>query len=491
MSEVQKHRNMMLEKLAEFDDDILEKYLEGQDISIEDINRSLRISTIANQVVPVLCGSSFRNKGVQMLLEAVVNYLPSPLDMPPVTGVHPQTGETLERKPDNGEPFCALAFKVAVDPYVGKLTYFRIYSGNLKNGSYVINPGREKRERITKILRMHANHREEVEEAGAGDIVAGVGLREAVTGDTLCMEKQEILLESIKFPDPVIDVAIEPRTKADQDKIGESLKKLGEEDPTFRTRTDEESGQTIISGMGELHLEIIVDRLLREFKVNANVGKPQVSYKETIKKRSRAEYIFEKQTGGRGQFGHVILEIFPIEEGQGKRFNDRSEPEQIPQEFVPAVEIGAMESLQAGILAGYPVDDLEVNLIGGSYHEVDSSEPAYKIAAAMAIKEALQKGQTVLLEPVMDIEIICPEEYVGDVISDLNARRGKVFSLEENRESKLVKGSVPLAETFGYATSLRSLTQGRASFSMLLKNYAEVPESKSKIIIARRYGLPV
>lgn len=491
MSEVQKHRNMMLEKLAEFDDDILEKYLEGQDISIEDINRSLRISTIANKVVPVLCGSSFRNKGVQMLLEAVVNYLPSPLDMPPVTGVHPQTGETLERKPDSGEPFCALAFKVAVDPYVGKLTYFRIYSGNLKNGSYVINPGREKRERITKILRMHANHREEVEEAGAGDIVAGVGLREAVTGDTLCTEKQEILLESINFPDPVIDVAIEPRTKADQDKIGESLKKLAEEDPTFRTRTDEESGQTIISGMGELHLEIIVDRLLREFKVNANVGKPQVSYKETIKKRSRAEYIFEKQTGGRGQFGHVVLEIFPAEEGQGKRFNDRSEPEQIPQEFVPAVEIGAMESLQAGILAGYPVDDLEVNLIGGSYHEVDSSEPAYKIAAAMAIKEALQKGQTVLLEPVMDIEIICPEEYVGDVISDLNARRGKVFSLEENRESKLVKGSVPLAETFGYATSLRSLTQGRASFSMLLKNYAEVPESKSKIIVARRYGLPV
>lgn len=490
-NDVQRHRNVMLEKLAEFDDNILEKYLEGLDISEEEINRSLRISTIANQLVPVLCGSSFKNKGVQMLLEAVVNYLPSPLDMPPVKGAHPQTGEILERHPDIDEPFCALAFKVAVDSYVGKLTYFRIYSGNLKTGAYVINPGKARRERITKILRMHANHREEIEEARAGDIVAGVGLKDTVTGDTLCTEKHEILLEPINFPEPVIDVAIEPKTKADQDKIGESLKKLAEEDPTFRAKMDEESGQTIISGMGELHLEIIVDRLLREFKVNANVGKPQVSYKETIKKRSRAEYQFEKQTGGRGQFGHVVLELHPAGEGQGKRFTDRSAPEQIPKEFVPAVEIGVMESLQAGILAGYPVDDLEVDLIGGSYHEVDSSELAYKIAAAMAIKEALQNAETVLLEPVMDIEIICPEEYVGDVISDLNARRGRVFSLEENRESKLVKGSVPLAETFGYATSLRSLTQGRASFSMLLKNYAEVPESKSKEIIARRYGLPV
>lgn len=488
---VQKYRNLMLEKLAEFDDNILEKYLEGLDISIAEINSSLRISTIANQVVPVLCGSSFKNKGVQMLLDAVANYLPSPIDMPPIKGIDPRTGEVLERHPDIEEPFCALAFKVAVDPYVGKLTYFRIYSGHLKNGAYVINPGKETRERITKILRMHANHREEIDEAYAGDIVAGVGLRETVTGDTLCIEKSEILLESINFPEPVIDVVIEPKTKADYDKIGESLKRLAEEDPTFRTKMDLESGQMIISGMGELHLEVIIDRLLKEFKVNANVGKPQVSYKETIKKRSRAEYKFEKQTGGRGQFGHVVLELFPSGEGQGKLFIDRSAPEQVPKEFVPAVEIGAIESLQAGILAGYPVDDLEVILIGGSYHEVDSSEPAFKIAAAMALKEALQNAEAVLLEPIMDIEIICPEDYVGDVISDLNARRGRIFSLEENRDSKLVKGSVPLAETFGYATSLRSLTQGRASFSMLLKNYAEVPESRSKEIIARRYGLPV
>lgn len=488
---IQLHHNTLLEKLAEFDDNILEKYLDGQEITIEEINRSLRIATIANQLVPVLCGSSFKNKGVQMLLEAIVNYLPSPLDMPPVKGIHPVTGEILERKPDTEAPFCALAFKVAVDPYVGKLTYFRVYSGSLKNGAYVINPGQEKRERITKILRMHANHREEIDQAYAGDIVAGVGFRETVTGDTLCAEKNEILLESIKFPEPVIDVAIEPKTKADQDKIGESLKRLAEEDPTFRTRMNEESGQTIISGMGELHLEIIIDRLLREFKVNANVGKPQVSYKETIKKRSRADYKFEKQTGGRGQFGHVVLELLPLEEGQGKRFIDRSNPEQIPREFVPAVQTGALEALQAGILAGYPADDLEIILIGGSFHEVDSSEPAFKIAAAMAVKEALKNGGAVLLEPVMDIEIISPEEYVGDVISDLNARRGRVFGLEENRESKLVKGSVPLAETFGYATSLRSLSQGRASFSMLLNNYAEVPESRSREIIARRYGLPI
>ncbi|NLB51818.1 MAG: elongation factor G [Syntrophomonadaceae bacterium] len=489
--EAQKHYSFMLEKLAEYDDEILEKYLEGYEISVEEINRSLRIATISNKVVPVLCGSSFKNKGVQMLLEAIVGYLPSPLDMPPVKGMHPMTGEMLERYPDLEEPFSALAFKVAVDPYVGKLTYFRIYSGKLKNGAYVMNPGKDKRERITKILRMHANHREEIEEANAGDIVAGVGLRDTVTGDTLCAEKSEILLESINFPEPVIDVAIEPKTKADQDKIGESLKRLAEEDPTFRTKMDEESGQTIISGMGELHLEIIIDRLLREFKVNANVGKPQVSYKETIKKRSRAEYKFEKQTGGRGQFGHVVLELLPAEEGQGKRFINRSNPEQIPKEFVPAVEKGALEALQAGILAGYPVDDLEIILIGGSFHEVDSSEPAYKIAAAMAVKEALKNAQTALMEPIMDIEILSPEEYVGDVISDLNARRGRVLGLDENRESKLVKGSVPLAETFGYATSLRSLTQGRASFSMLLKNYAELPESKSKEIIARRYGLPV
>ncbi|MBO8158036.1 MAG: elongation factor G [Thermosyntropha sp.] len=487
----EEHRNFILEKLSEYDDDILEEYLEGKEISPDKIISSLRKQVIANKLIPVLCGSSFKNKGVQMLLDAVVDYLPSPLDLPPVKGKEPESGEEVEFKTDPDESLCALAFKVMSDPYVGKLTYLRIYSGTLRVGMQVLNVGKDKKERITKILKMHANHREEIAVARAGDIVAGVGLKETVTGDTLCLENKIALLEPMSFPEPVIDVAIEPKTKADQDKISESLMRIAEEDPTFRARIDPETGQTIISGMGELHLEIIVDRLLREFKVNANIGNPQVTYKETVRKSARGEFKLEKQVGGKGQYAHVILEVTPLEEGQGRRFVDKSSPEEIPREFVEPIKAGIMESLQAGILAGYPVDDLEVVLLGGSYHDEDSNEQSFKVAANIAIKEALQNASPCLLEPIMDIEIISPEEYVGDIISDLNTRRGRIYALDENRESKIVKATVPLSETFGYATSLRSISQGRATFSMHIKDYAEVPENKSREIIAKRYGLPV
>lgn len=490
-AKAQELRNLLLERLAEYDDNILEKYLEAREISPAEIRSSLRKSCITNQIVPVLCGSSFKNKGVQMLLDAVVDYLPSPLDIPAIEAMDIASGENVRIKPEVDAPLCALAFKLASDPYVGKLTYFRIYSGRIKAGSTLFNSRQDRKERFTRLLKMHANHREEIEEACAGDIVAGVGLKNTATGDTLCSENYLVLLETIDFPQPVIDVAIEAKTRADQERIEESLRRLAEEDPTFQTRQDKESGQMIISGMGELHLEIIIDRLLKEFKVNANIGKPQVAYKESVKKRTAAEVKFDRQAGGRGQYAHVVLEVLPLAEGQGKRFADKSSPEAIPREFIPAVEMGVREALQAGILGGYPVDDVEVVLKGGSYHEVDSNEPAFKIAASMALKEALENAQSVFLEPVMDLEIICPEEYLGDVISDLNARRGRIIALEENRDTKAVKGLVPLAETFGYATSLRSLTQGRASFSMKIKNFAEVPESKSREIIARRYGLPV
>ena len=489
--EAEAYRDRLLEKLAEHDDIIMEKYLEGSSISTEEINSSLRKQTIANLLVPVLCGSSFKNKGVQMLLDAVVDYLPSPLDIPPTNGIEVETGQEITIPVDINAPLCALAFKIAVDPYVGKLTYFRIYAGQVKVGAQLINSVKDKKERITKILKMHANHREEVEEAGAGEIVAGVGLKDTVTGETLCSPDSRIILESMDFPEPVIDVAIEPKTKADQDRIGESLRRLAEEDPTFRTRYDEETGQTIISGMGELHLEIIIDRLLREFKVNANVGKPQVAYKETISASAKVETRFERQTGGHGQFAHLILAVAPLSEGQGKKIVDQTTAGMLPKEFVAAVEIGVRGALQAGILAGYPVDDIEVKVLGGSYHEVDSSEQAFKIAANMALKDALGKAQAILLEPIMSIDIVSPEEYVGDVISDLNARRGRVLGFEETREYKIIKGTVPLAETFGYATHLRSASQGRATFSMEIRNFAEVPESKSKEIIGKRYGSPV
>jgi len=426
-----------------------------------------------------------------MLLDAIVEYLPSPADIPPVKGIDAETGKETVREADVNAPMCALAFKIAVDPYVGKLTYFRIYSGRIKTGSQVFNAVNGKKERINKLLRMHANHREEIEEASAGEIVAGVGFKYTGTGETLCSEDNRVILESMNFPEPVIDVAIEAKTKADQDRIGESLKRLAEEDPSFRTRYDAETGQTIISGMGELHLEIIVDRLLREFKVNANVGKPRVAYKETVAGVGKAEAIFTRQTAGHGQYAHVILEAAPLPEGQGRVFTDRSNRAEIPKEFVPAIETGVMQALQAGILAGYPVDDIEISLIGGSFHEVDSSEQAFGIAANMALKEVLGKARPVLLEPIMEIEIVTPDEYLGDVISDLNSRRGQVLGFEDSRESRIIKGIVPLAETFGYATNIRSVSQGRASFSMKVKNFAEVPESKSKEIIARRYGLPI
>lgn len=489
--EAEDYRERLLEKLAEHDDSIMEKFLEGSPISTEEIISSLRKQTIANLLVPVLCGSSFKNKGVQMLLDAVVDYLPSPLDIPPISGIEVETGKEVTIQVKTDAPLCALAFKIAVDPYVGKLTYFRIYAGKVKVGAQLVNSIKDKKERLTKILKMHANHREEVEEAGAGEIVAGVGLKDTVTGETLCSPDSRIVLESMNFPEPVIDVAIEPKTKADQDRIGESLRRLAEEDPTFRTRYDEGTGQTIISGMGELHLEIIIDRLLREFKVNANVGKPQVAYKETISIPAKVETRFERQTGGHGQFAHLILAVAPLKEGQGKKIADRTPPGLLPKEFVAAAEIGIKEALQAGILAGYPVDDIEAEILGGFYHEVDSSEQAFKIAANMAVKDALDRARAVLLEPIMNIDIVSPEEYVGDVISDLNARRGRVLGFEENRGNRIIKGTVPLAETFGYATHLRSASQGRATFSMEIRNYAEVPDSKSKEIIGKRYGSPV
>lgn len=487
--EAQIYRERLLETMSEFDDDIMGKYLEGHEISQEEIKAAIHRQTIANQIVPVLCGSSFRNKGVQMLLDAVADYLPSPLDVVPVSGTNLQSGEKESRTADENQPFCALAFKITIDPYVGKLTYFRIYSGKIEAGDQVINSGKDKKERISKILKMHANHREERTSASAGDIVAGVGLKFTTTGDTLCSDGL-IVLEPIDFPEPVIDVAIEPKTRDDQERIGDSLKKLAEEDPSFRYKLNEE-GQTIISGMGELHLEIIIDRLLREFRVDANVGKPQVSYKETIAGKARTEAKFDRQTGGRGQFAHVILVISPLSEGQGRRFISQIPVGNIPGEFIAAAETGVREALQAGILAGYPVDDLEIKLVGATCHEVDSTEQAFKVAASYALKDGLDKAQSVLLEPVMEIEIVSPEEYMGDIISDLNARRGRVLDFEEIRESRIIRGEVPLAETFGYATNLRSSSQGRATFTLKLKNYARVPESKSKEIIARRYGLPI
>jgi elongation factor G len=489
--EAEGYRERLLDKLSLHDDSIMEKYLEGNSISAEEINCSLRKQTIDNLLVPVLCGSSFKNKGVQMLLDAVVDYLPSPLDIPPITGIEVETGRENIIPVEVNAPLCALAFKIAIDPYVGKLTYFRIYAGKIKVGAQINNSVKDKKERVTKILKMHANHREEIEEAGAGEIVAGVGFKYTVTGETLCSIDRRIILESMDFPQPVIDVVIEPKTKADQDKIVESLRRLAEEDPSFKAGYDAETGQTIISGMGELHLEIIIDRLLREFKVNANVGKPQVAYKETISRSARGEARFERQNGGHGQYGHVVLEVNPTTEGQGKVFQDQAPPGIIPKEFIAAIEIGVREALQAGILAGYPVDDIEIQLRGGSYHEIDSSEQAFKVAASMALKDALNKAQAVLLEPIMDLEIISPEEFLGDVISDLNARRGRVMGFEENRDNRIVKGTVPLAETFGYATHLRSASQGRATFAMEIKNYAEVPESKSREIIGKRYGSSV
>ncbi|MGH2453681.1 MAG: elongation factor G [bacterium] len=468
-------RERLVEAAVEQDEALLHRYLEGETISAEEIRAGLRQGTLTARVVPVLCGSSFRNKGVQPLLDAILDYLPSPLDTPPVQGVDPRTGEAAVRPPDEDAPFAALAFKIVTDPYVGKLTYFRVYSGRLRAGSYVYNANKARRERVSRILEMHANHREDVQEVSAGNVVAAVGLRGTTTGDTLCAEESPIVLEAIEFPDPVIAVAVEPKTKADEERLSTSLAKLAEEDPTFKVRFDSETGQTLIAGMGELHLEIIVDRLLREFKVEANVGRPQVAYKETIRQAAAAEGRYIRQTGGRGQYGHVELELEPLDRGVGVEFEDKITRGAIPREFIGAVEAGIREAAEGGIVAGYPLVDFRASLVDGSYHDVDSSEMAFKIAGSLGFKEAAAKAKPVLLEPIMRVEVITPEAYMGDVIGDLNARRGRIMAMEQQGKARVIRALVPLAEMFGYATAVRSATQGRATHTMEPAYYEEVP----------------
>ncbi|MFB5084936.1 elongation factor G [Symbiobacterium thermophilum] len=486
---VEQYRTRMIEAATEADDALMEKYLMGEELTVEEIKRGLRKLTVECKINPVCCGSSYKNKGVQPLLDAIVDYLPSPLDIPPVQGTDPETGEPAERKADDNEPFSALAFKVVSDPYVGKLCFFRVYSGQLKSGSYVMNATKGKRERIGRLVRMHANHREEVELVETGDIAAAVGLKDTGTGDTLCVDSAPIILESMEFPEPVIQLAVEPKTKADQDKLSTALLKLAEEDPTFRMFTDPETGQTIIAGMGELHLEIIVDRLQREFKVGVNVGKPQVSYRETVRGRvENVEGRFVRQSGGRGQYGHVVINLEPAEPGSGFIFENKIVGGVIPKEFIGPVEQGIKEALQNGVLAGYPMIDVKVELVFGSYHEVDSSEAAFKIAGSMALKAAAQKAQPVLLEPYMRVEVTVPEEYMGDVIGDLNARRGRIEGMEARGNAQVIRAQVPLAEMFGYATDLRSRTQGRGVYSMQFDHYEEVPPNVAKPIIEKAQG---
>ncbi|HWP80759.1 MAG TPA: elongation factor G [Candidatus Acidoferrum sp.] len=480
------YRHAILEAVAEVDDALLEKYLMEEEISIEEIKAAIRAATIANKMVPVVCGTSYRNKGVQKLLDAIVDYMPSPLDIPAIRGVHPETGAEMERHTSDDEPFSALAFKIATDPFVGKLCFFRVYSGTAKKGASVYNSTKQDRERLGRILLMHANHRQDLEEVYSGDIAAAVGLKNTTTGDTLCDERNPVILESMEFPDPVIRVAIEPKTKAGQEKMGIALAKLAEEDPTFRTYTDEETGQTIIAGMGELHLEIIVDRLLREFKVEANVGKPQVAYKETIRKAAEVDNKYVRQSGGKGQYGHVKIRIEPSEPGAGYLFENKIIGGAIPKEYIPAVDAGVQGAMQSGVLAGYNVVDVKCTLLDGSYHEVDSSEMAFKIAASMAFKEAMRKADPVLTEPIMKVVVNVPENYMGDVIGDLNARRGQVSGMEARTGSQEITASVPLSEMFGYATDLRSKTQGRGVYSMEPSHYTEVPKSVSESIVGVR-----
>jgi len=478
-------REKMVDAVAEMDDDLTAKYINGRPLSEEEIRRGLRLGTISAKLVPVLAGSSFRNKGVQPLLDAVVDYLPAPVDIPAIQGIHPDTKAPVLRRPDPAEPFCALAFKIVTDPYVGKLTYFRVYSGTLKAGSYAYNANKGKKERVSRILQMHANHREDIPEATAGNVVAAVGLKDTTTGDTLCDQDHPLVLESMQFPEPVIAVAVEPKTKADEDKLGTALAKLAEEDPTFKVRFDHETGQTLIAGMGELHLEIIVDRMLREFGVQANVGRPQVAYKETIRQPAEAEGRYIRQTGGRGQYGHVEIILEPLPRGTGIEFEDEIKGGDIPREFIPPVEDGIREAAESGVLAGYPVVDFLARLIDGSYHDVDSSEIAFKIAGSMAFKEAMAKAKPVLLEPVMKVEVVTPESYMGDVIGDLNARRGRIESIEQQGTIRIIRALVPLAEMFGYATALRSNTQGRATHTMEPSHYEEVPANIAEQIRAK------
>jgi elongation factor G len=482
------YREKMLEALADIDETVMEKYLERQEINVEEIKSALRKGTLERKLTPVLCGSAFRNKGIQLLLDAIIDFLPSPLDIPPVVGIIPNSDSVIVRHANDQEPFSALAFKVMTDPFVGQLTFIRVYSGILTSGSYVYNSTKDVKERIGRILKMHANKREEVKEVSAGDIAAVVGLKKTLTGDTLCDEKNPVILESIEFPEPVMSVAIEPKTKVDQEKLSQSLAKLAQEDPSFKVSYDEETGQTIISGMGELHLEIIVDRLLREFKVSANVGKPQVAYKETIRSAAKSEGKFIKQTGGRGQYGHVFIAVEPLQAGKGFEFENKIVGGTIPKEYIPAVEKGIKEAADRGILAGYPFVDFKATLYDGSYHEVDSSEMAFKIAGSMAFKEAAKNAKPVILEPIMSLEVVTPEEYMGDVIGDLNARRGKVLSIERRGNVQVIKAYAPLAEMFGYATDLRSKTQGRAIYTMQFSHYDEVPKGVSDGIIAMVRG---
>jgi elongation factor G len=490
VEQAQEYHHQLIDSVAERDEELLETYLlDEESVTPEMIRRALRKATLEIAVTPVLLGSAFKNKGVQPLLDAVVDYLPSPLDVPPVHGIDPRTEHELSRRPATDEPFSALAFKVMTDPYVGKLTYFRVYSGRVKAGDRVLNTTTGKTERIGRILQMHANHREERAEIGAGEIAAAVGLKLTTTGDTLATETAPIRLEAMQFPNPVISVAIEPKTKSDQDKLSTGLQRLTEEDPTFQVRTDEETGQTLISGMGELHLEIIVDRLMREFKVDANVGRPQVAYRETIGKPvQKIEGRFVRQTGGRGQYGHVIIDLEPAEPGEGYEFLDKIVGGRVPREFIPAVDLGIQEAMESGILAGYPVVDVRANLVDGSYHDVDSSEMAFKVAGSMAFKNGMQRANPKLLEPVMAVEVVTPEEYLGDVMGNLNARRGRVEHLEPRGNAQAIRARVPLAEMFGYATDLRSMTQGRATFTMQFDRYEEVPATISTEIVVRETG---
>jgi elongation factor G len=479
-AEAEKHRQALIEAVAETDDELTHKYIEGVELTVDEIRRGLRLGTLQNKIVPVLTGSALKNKGIQPMLDAVIEYLPSPLDVPPVIGVDPRGGAEVVRTVNDTEPFSALVFKIAADPFVGKLAFFRVYSGTLKSGSYVLNATKGRKERIGRVLQMHANHREDIEEVYAGDIAAAVGLKESFTGDTLADPDHPVILESMTFPEPVIEVKIEPKTKADQDKLSVALQRLAEEDPTFRVKTDPETSETLIAGMGELHLDVLVDRMVREFRVAANVGKPQVSYRETIRRPAEGNGRFVRQTGGRGQYGHAVIKIEPREKGAGYEFVDKVVGGVIPREYIKPIDAGIREALETGIYAGFPAVDIRVTLFDGSYHEVDSSEMAFKIAGSMAVKDAFEKADPTILEPIMRVEVIMPEEFMGDVIGDLNSRRGHIEGMEsrgfgEGHRTQIVRAFVPLAEMFGYATDLRSMTQGRATNSMEFSHYAEVP----------------
>src|SRR5450631_4198512 len=482
------YHDQLVEAVSESDDHLFSKFVEGQPITAEELRAGIRKATIAQKIFPVICGSAFKNKGVQNLLDAVVDYLPSPLDVPAVKGIDVDNGSEIERHPSDAEPFSALGFKIMTDPFVGQLTFFRVYSGVVNAGSYIYNSTKGKKERIGRILKMHANKREEIKEVFTGDIAAAVGLKYTTTGDTLCDEDKQVILESIEFPEPVISIAIEPKTKAEQEKLGFGLQKLASEDPSFRVKTDEETGQTIISGMGELHLEIIVDRLMREFKVEANVGKPQVAYRETITKKVKVEGKFVRQSGGRGQYGHVWLEIEPQEAGKGFEFVDAIKGGVVPREYIPAVGKGILEATDNGVLAGFPVVDIKATLIDGSYHEVDSSEMAFKIAGSMGFKEGCAKAGPIILEPIMAVEVVVPEEYMGEVIGDLNSRRGRIMGMDSRAGAQVVSSMVPLASMFGYSTDLRSATQGRATYSMTFDHYEPVPKSVAEEIVAKVKG---